>query len=101
MTEKQHNPYAIPNGVDLSRTDVDEALAAAGIDHRSYLANGTLTHRYLDRLHPHRCVRVVESTFGKTPAEVVGDGGIWLMVRETARTVCHAPALTTASTEAQ
>ncbi len=84
--------FAIPFGVRLSNPDLAPALAAVGIEHHSYVANAVLNHSFTDRLRTRRLF-IVESTCSKQPTEITGDVTLWLLVRETARHVCDAPAL--------
>lgn len=88
------NLYAVPPGVTLGEPEVHAALAAIGIEHRKYIANGMVHHAFSDRVHDRsRSLFLVESRETKQLAEVAGDTTLWLLVRKTACRVCAAPAL--------
>lgn len=92
--------YTIPPGVDLAHAELRGALAAIGIEQRSYVANGALNHSFTDHVRSRfpRRLFVVEGVCSKRPTEVVGDTTLWLLIRETARQVCAAPALASSAT---
>lgn len=80
-----NNPYTLPRGVSLGRSEVHEALAAVGIAAYTSVTitrGDALTHTFLDRARA-RSVRVVESETNQ-PTEVVGDTALWLRVRAVA-----------------
>ncbi len=41
------NPFVVPDGVDLARSVVRDALARIGIVQHTYVANGVLTHSFV------------------------------------------------------
>lgn len=95
----QEDLYVVPAGVQLAHPDVRVALAAIGIEQRSYRANGALNHAFTERVRDRsRRLFVVEGPRSQRPTEVVGDTTLWLLVRETARRVCAAPALSSSTT---
>lgn len=91
----EHEVYYVPRGVELAHPEVREALAAIGIEQRSYVANGALNHTFTDlvRGKAPRRLFVVEGLMSKRLSEVVGDTTLWLLVAYTARRACAAPAL--------
>lgn len=83
----EHDVYYVPRGVDMAAIEVRTALAAIGIEQRTYIANGVLNHVFTDVVRDRRSRRlfVVESATSKRLTEVVGDTTLWLLVAHTAR----------------
>lgn len=76
------DPYTVPAGLDSVEFRAALAEHHPEITDRHYLANGALTHVYLDRRRA-RSVRVAE-TLTSPYGEIVGDMQLWLCLRDLA-----------------
>ncbi|MEV0703587.1 hypothetical protein AB0I53_37505 [Saccharopolyspora sp. NPDC050389] len=73
----------VPRGVRPDSDGVRSALAGAGIDSFSYVANGALNHVFLHRRRGSK-LSVVACNTSRRLSEVVGDTMPWLTVRRIA-----------------